>query len=162
MVHSEMESIPMTLRGYNKLQEELRFLKQTERPQIIEAIAAARALGDLSENAEYHSAKDRQGMVESRISDLEDKLSKATVIDVATIKSDSIKFGATVKIVDDDTEVESSFQIVGSDEADIKGGLLPITSPIAKVLIGKKAGDSVEVSTPGGAKNYTVLQVRYI
>ncbi len=157
-----VDSIPMTLRGYNKLQDELRFLKNTERPQITEAIAAARALGDLSENAEYHAAKDRQGMVESRISDLEDKLSKATVIDVSKISSDTVKFGATVEIVDDDSDVTSKFQIVGSDEADVKGGFLPITSPIAKPLIGKKEGDNIEVNTPGGTKNYTVLKISYI
>lgn len=152
----------MTLRGYNKLQDELRFLKNTERPQITEAIAAARALGDLSENAEYHAAKDRQGMIESRISILEDKLSKATVIDASKINADTVKFGATVEIVDDDTDVTSKFQIVGSDEADVKSGLLPITSPIAKMLIGKAEGDSIEVSTPGGTKNYTVLKISYI
>ncbi len=152
----------MTLRGFNKLQDELRFLKNTERPQIVEAIAAARALGDLSENAEYHAAKDRQGMVESRISDLEDKLSKATVIDVSKIDSDTVKFGATVEIVDDDSNVTSKFQIVGSDEADVKEGLLPITSPIAKNLIGKNKGDSVEVTTPGGTKNYTILNISYL
>ena len=109
----------MTLTGYNKLQAELRYLKNNERPKIVEAIASARALGDLSENAEYHAAKDRQGMVESRITDLEDKLSKATVIDSSQIVSDTVKFGATIELVDDDTDVISKFQIVGSDEADV-------------------------------------------
>ena len=157
-----MESVPMTLRGYNKLQEELRNLKNVERPQIVEAIASARALGDLSENAEYHAAKDRQGIVEARISDLEDKLSKAVVIDVSGIKSDCVKFGATVEIEDNDTEVVSKFQIVGSDEADIKNGLLPITSPLAKNLIGKKSDDVVEVVTPSGTKSYSIISVNYI
>ena len=157
-----MNNIPMTLRGYDKLQEELRVLKNIERPQIVEAIAAARALGDLSENAEYHAAKDKQGMIESRISDLEDKLSKATVIDVSKIVSDSIKFGATVELEDDDTSAVLKYQIVGSDEADVKNGLLPITSPIAKMLIGKKTGDCIEVLTPGGTKSYTIINLNYI
>ena len=152
----------MTLRGYNKLQDELRHLKNIERPQIVEAISAARALGDLSENAEYHAAKDRQGMIETRISDLENKLSKAAIIDVSKIKSDTIKFGATVEIIDEDTDITSKFQIVGSDEADVKNGLLPITSPIAKTLIGKKQGDAIEVNTPSGIKNYTILNINYI
>lgn len=152
----------MTLKGYNKLKEEIRYLKNVERPQIVEAIASARALGDLSENAEYHSAKERQGLVESRISDLEDKLSKAQVIDASNIKSDLIKFGATVEIVDNDSDMNSKFQIVGSDEADIKNGFLPITSPIARALIGKKVDDVVEVNTPNGLKSYTVLSVKYI
>ncbi len=152
----------MTLSGYNKLKEEVRYLKNIERPQIVEAIANARALGDLSENAEYHSAKERQGLVESRIAELEDKLSKAQVIDVSNIKSDLIKFGATVELADNDSDTNSKFQIVGSDEADIKNGLLPITSPIAKALIGKKIDDVVEVNTPSGLKSYTVLSVSYI
>ncbi len=152
----------MTLSGYNKLKEEVRYLKNIERPQIVEAISNARALGDLSENAEYHSAKERQGLVESRIADLEDKLSKAQVIDVSKIVSDLIKFGATVELADNDSDVNSKFQIVGSDEADIKNGLLPITSPIAKALIGKKTDDVVEVNTPNGVKSYTVISVRYI
>ncbi len=152
----------MTLTGYNKLQDELRHLKNVERPQIVEAIASARALGDLSENAEYHAAKDKQGMVESRISDLEDRLSKAMVVDVAKIVSDTIKFGATVEVADDVTDAISKFQIVGSDEADVKRGLLPITSPIAKTLIGKKEGDSIEVFTPNGTKNYTVTNISYV
>lgn len=152
----------MTLTGYNKLQDELRYLKNVERPQIVEAIASARALGDLSENAEYHAAKDKQGMVESRITDLEDKLSKATVIDASQIVSDTIKFGATIELVDDDTEVMSKFQIVGSDEADVKNGLIPITSPVAKTLIGKKVGDSIEVRAPNGVKNYTIIGISYV
>ena len=152
----------MTLSGYNKLKKEVRYLKNIERPQIVETIANARALGDLSENAEYHSAKERQGLVESRIAELEDKLSKAQVIDVSNIKSDLIKFGATVELADNDSDTNSKFQIVGSDEADIKNGLLPITSPIAKALIGKKIDDVVEVNTPSGLKSYTVLSVSYV
>lgn len=157
-----MDSFPMTLTGYNKLQAELRYLKNHERPKIVEAIASARALGDLSENAEYHAAKDRQGMVESRITDLEDKLSKATVIDASQIVSDTVKFGATIELVDDDTDITSKFQIVGSDEADVKNGFLPITSPLAKTLIGKKAGDSLEVRAPNGVKSYTIMSISYV
>lgn len=157
-----MDSLPMTLTGYNKLQAELRYLKNNERPRIVEAIASARALGDLSENAEYHAAKDRQGMVESRITDLEDKLSKATVIDASQIVSDTVKFGATIELVDDDTDITSKFQIVGSDEADVKNGLLPITSPLAKTLIGKKEGDSLEVRAPNGVKSYTIVSISYV
>ncbi len=154
-------SIPMTLNGYNKLQEELKNLRNVERPAIISAIASARALGDLSENAEYHSAKEKQSIIESRITALEKKLSQATIIDVSNIKSDVIKFGASVEIVDDDTDVISKFQIVGSDEADIKSGLLPITSPLARALIGKKVDDSIEVNTPSGIKSYTILSIEY-
>ena len=157
-----MDSIPMTLKGYQKLQDEVRYLKNVERPQVVASISSARALGDLSENAEYHAAKDRQGLIEARISDIEDKIGKALVIDVSKIKSDTIKFGATVEIIDDDSDVISKFQIVGSDEADIKSGFLPITSPIAKALIGKKKNDAIEVSTPGGIKNYTILDIKFI
>jgi transcription elongation factor GreA len=153
--------VPMTTAGYKKLQEELKQLKNVERPQVVEAIAFARALGDLSENAEYHAAKDRQGIVEARIVELEGKLSKAQVIDVSKIHSDTIKFGAIVEIVDDDTDIVSRYQIVGSDEADVKNGLLPITSPIAKKLIGKAKNDVVEVETPNGTKTYTVKKIQY-
>ena len=152
----------MTLKGYEKIQEEIRHLKNFERPQIIEAIAAARSLGDLSENAEYHAAKDRQGIVEARISDLEEKASRAEIIDVTKINSDNIKFGATVEIIDEDTESVLTFQIVGSDEADIKNGFFPITAPLAKALIGKTVNDQIEVNTPNGLKVYYVLKVRYI
>ncbi len=155
------KSIPMTLNGYNKLQEELKNLRNVERPAVINAISSARELGDLSENAEYHSAKEKQSIIESRISEIETKLSKATIIDVSNIDSDIIKFGASVEIVDDDTDVVSKFQIVGSDEADIKSGLLPITSPLARALIGKKVDDSIDVNTPSGIKSYTVLSVVY-
>ena len=151
----------MTLVGYKRLQDELRDLKNNERPAVVEAISFARELGDLSENAEYHSAKEKQAMIESRIKVLESKLSQAQVIDVSTIQSDSIKFGAYVEIMDEDTEVTQKFQIVGSDEADIKAGLLPITSPLARALIGKKEDDCVNVSTPSGLKSYTVLSISY-
>jgi transcription elongation factor GreA len=151
----------MTLKGFQKLQEELRKLK-AERPQIVEAISAARSLGDLSENAEYHSAKERQGIVEARIMDLEDKLSRATVIDISKINSDTIRFGATVEIVDQNTNVVSKFQIVGNSEADVKSGLLPITAPMAKALIGKTIDDIVEVNAPGGIKSYKIVGVKYI
>ena len=153
--------IPMTLSGYNKLQDELKVLRNVERPSVISAIAHARELGDLSENAEYHSAKEKQSIIESKISTIENKLSQAIIIDVSSIESDVIKFGASVEIVDDDTDVTSKFQIVGSDEADIKSGLLPITSPIARALIGKKVDDSVDVNTPSGTKSYTILSIEY-
>ncbi|MDR1391168.1 MAG: transcription elongation factor GreA [Holosporales bacterium] len=152
----------MTLKGYSKLQEELRHLKNVERQQIVDAIAAARELGDLSENAEYHSAKERQGIIEAKILDLTEKLNKAKIINVHEIISDTVKFGATVELMCDDVSPILKFQIVGSDEADIKSGLLPITSPIAKILIGKKKDDLVEVTTPGGAKSYTIVGVKYI
>jgi transcription elongation factor GreA len=157
-----METIPMTLKGFEKLQDELRRLKNVERPQIVEAIASARALGDLSENAEYHAAKDKQGLVEARIALLEDKLSKASVVDVSKIVADTIKFGATIDIEDHDSGAITKFQIVGSDEANIKTGFLPITSPIARALIGKREGDDIEVSTPSGTKGYTVIRLDYV
>ncbi len=154
-------NIPMTLRGYNKLQAELRNLKNNERPAVIEAIASARELGDLSENAEYHAAKEKQAVIESRIRILEDRLGRATVIDASTITADNVKFGATVKIMDEDTGDVSKFQIVGSDEADIKSGLMPITAPIAKALIGKKINDTIDVRVPAGTKSYTIVSICY-
>ncbi len=157
----ENNKIPMTLRGYNKLQAEFRNLKNNERPAVIEAIASARELGDLSENAEYHAAKEKQAVIESRIRVLEDRLSRATVIDTSTVNSDSVKFGATVQIMDDDTGDVSKFQIVGSDEADIKAGFVPITSPVAKALIGKKVDDAIDVHVPAGTKSYTIVSIRY-
>lgn len=151
----------MTLRGYRNLQDELRNLKNNERPAVIEAIASARELGDLSENAEYHSAKEKQSVIEARIRVLEDRLSRASVIDTSEIKSDCIKFGANVQIMDDDTGEISKFQIVGSDEADIKSGLMPITAPVAKALIGKKVDDTIDVRVPSGMKSYTILSLKY-
>lgn len=152
----------MTLSGFQRMQEEIRYLKNVERPQIVAAIAAAREFGDLSENAEYQAAKDRQGMIEARIVDLEDKISRAEVVDVKKMRTSDIRFGATVKLFDNDTEKVVNFQIVGSDEADIKNGLLSITSPLGRALIGKMEGDSVEVSTPGGLKSYEIQSIQYI
>lgn len=151
----------MTAAGFQRLEVELKHLKTTERPAIIRAIAEAREHGDLSENAEYHAAKERQSFVETRILELEDKLRRAEVIDISRLDGDQIKFGATVGLSDEDTEEELTYQIVGTDEADIKAGLLSITSPLARALIGKAKGDSVEVTTPGGSKSYEVLDVTY-
>ena len=155
-------NIPMTLLGFQKIQEEIRRLKNVERRQVVEAIASAREYGDLSENAEYHAAKDRQGMIEARLADLEDKLSRAEVVDTSKIKSDVVQFGATVCVVDEETGVKSTFQIVGSDEADVKLGLIPITSPIARALIGRKKDEVIEVNVPSGMKVYNILDIKYI
>jgi transcription elongation factor GreA len=156
-----MEKVPMTAEGFTRLETELRQLKAVERPEIIREIAAAREHGDLSENAEYHAAKERQGLIEKRVMELEDKVSRAQVIDVSQLSGKDIKFGATVKLADEDTDEESVYQIVGADEADIKTGLLSITSPLARALIGKTKGDSVEVMTPKGSKSYEILRVKY-
>jgi transcription elongation factor GreA len=156
-----MEKIPMTVAGYNRLQEELRHLKAVERPAVIKAIAEAREHGDLSENAEYHAARERQSFIEGRVLELEDRISRAEVIDVARLSGSAVKFGATVTVSDEDTDEESTFQIVGQDESDIKNGLLSITSPLARALIGKTVGDNVEVSTPGGSKSYEVVTVAH-
>jgi transcription elongation factor GreA len=151
----------MTLSGFQAVQEELRRLKFVERQNVVDAISAARALGDLSENAEYHAAKDRQGFIEARISELEDIVSKASVIDVSKIDASTVKFGATVVLMDVNTESTSTFQIVGSVEADIKGGLLPVTSPTARAVIGKEVGDVITVNAPGGMKSYRIAQISY-
>ncbi|WP_170290273.1 transcription elongation factor GreA [Rhodovulum strictum] len=156
-----MEKIPMTRAGHTALDEELKSLKTVERPAVIRAIAEAREHGDLSENAEYHAARERQSFVEGRIKELEALLSRAEVIDPSKL-SGAIKFGATVTLVDEDTEEERTYQIVGEAEADIEKGLLNINSPLARALIGKEEGDSVEVRTPGGERGYEVLAVRYI
>jgi transcription elongation factor GreA len=156
-----MEKAPMTLKGFTDLEAELKRLKTKERPDVIKAIAAAREHGDLSENAEYHAARERQAFIEGRVSDLEDLMSRAEVIDVSAIKGKVIKFGATVKVADEDTDDEATYQIVGEHEADIKSGRLSITSPLARAMIGKTVGDSVEVTTPGGTKSYEILTVRY-
>jgi transcription elongation factor GreA len=156
-----MEKIPMTINGCKRLQDELQFLKTVERPSVINAIAEARLHGDLSENAEYHAAKDRQGFIEGRIAELEEKLSRAEVIDVSKLSGSEITFGATVTVVDEDTSEEHTYQIVGGDESDIRKGLLSITSPLARALIGKKVSDTVEVSTPGGSKEYAVHRISY-
>lgn len=156
-----MDRVPMTLEGYKKLEEELHRLKAVERPRIIQAIAEARAHGDLSENAEYHAARERQSFVEGRIKELEAMLGRADVIDTSRL-SGPIKFGATVTLVDDDSEEERTYQIVGEAEADIEAGKLNIRSPLARALIGKDEGDSVEVRTPGGDKSYEIVSVRYV
>ena len=151
----------MTPRGFKSLDSELKKLKSVERPAIIKAIAEAREHGDLSENAEYHSAREKQSFIEGRIKELEASLSKAEVIDPTTL-SGSIKFGATILLLDDENEKKQTFQIVGSTEADIENGLLNIQSPLARALIGKEIGDSVEVKTPGGTRDYEILDVKYI
>lgn len=155
------EKVPMTAEGYAWMEREVKRLKSEERPRIIQAIAEARAHGDLSENAEYHAAKEQQSLNEARVADLEDKLSRAQVIDVSKLSGDSVKFGATVTIVDEDTDEELTYRIVGDDEADVKSGRIAINSPIARALIGKSVGDSVEVTTPRGGKAYEILQVEY-
>ena len=156
------KKIPMTQRGYDQLQEELRHLKQVERYAVIKAIADARVHGDLSENAEYHAAKERQGFIEGRIIELEDKVSRGEIIDVSKLSGNNIKFGASVTLVDEDTEETNTYQIVGGDEADIRQGLLSITSPLARALIGKTVDDTVEVTTPSGSKAYSVIDVKFI
>ena len=156
-----MDKVPMTIEGFQKLEAELQRLKAVERPRIIQAIAEARSHGDLSENAEYHAAKEQQGLNEARVADLEDKLSRADVIDVTKLSGDSVKFGATVKLVDEDTDEKVTYQIVGEYEASVKDGKVSITSPIARALIGKKKGDSVEVTTPKGARSYEILGVKF-
>jgi transcription elongation factor GreA len=156
-----MEKVPMTRAGATALESELKHLKSVERPAIIKAIAEAREHGDLSENAEYHSAREKQSFIEGRIKELEGIISLADVIDPSKL-SGSIKFGATVTVVDEDTDAEKTWQIVGEYEADIEKGLLNIKSPIARALIGKEEGDSVEVRTPGGEKSYEVLKISYV
>jgi transcription elongation factor GreA len=151
----------MTEAGFQRLAVELRHLKTVERPQIIRAISEARAHGDLSENAEYHAAKERQGWVESRVVELEDKLRRAEVIDLSKLGGDKIMFGATVILADEDNGEKVTYQIVGADESDIKAGLLSITAPLARALIGKTVGDSVEVTAPGGAKAYGIVTVYF-
>ncbi len=152
----------MTDEGYQSLDDELRRLKTVERPAVIAAISEAREHGDLSENAEYHAAKDRQGWIEGRIAEIEDKLSRAQVIDVSKLSGKQVKFGATVTVVDEDTEDQSRYQIVGEHEANIKLGRLSLTSPLARGMIGKEPGDVVEVITPGGVKSYEILKVDWV
>ena len=156
-----MQKVPVTLHGYEAMQEELKFLKSTERPNIIQAIAEARAHGDLSENAEYHAAREKQSFIEGRIAELEDKTSRAEVIDPTRIAGDTIKFGATVTIADCDTDEESVYQIVGEPEADLTKGQISVTSPIARAMIGKSEGDVFEVNSPGGSKDYEVVSIKY-
>ena len=158
-----MSKVPMTVRGHELLQEELQRLKRVDRPAVIQAISEARAHGDLKENAEYHAAKEQQGFIEGRIKDLEGKLSNLQVIDVTEIDArGKIIFGATVRLLDDATNKEITYKIVGQDEADIKTGLISCTSPIARALIGKTEGDEIEFSAPGGEKSYEVVEVKYV
>ncbi|CUA81669.1 MULTISPECIES: transcription elongation factor GreA [Gulbenkiania] len=158
-----MNKVPLTVRGAELLKEELQRLKSIERPKVIEAIAEARSHGDLSENAEYDAAKERQAFVEGRIAELEGKLSNAQIIDPSTLDADGrIVFGATVELMDLETEDEVTYQIVGDDEADIKFGKVSVNSPIARALIGKEAGDVAEVVAPGGIREYEVLDVKYL
>ena len=152
----------MTTGGHAALETELMRRQSQDRPAIIQAIAEARAHGDLSENAEYHAAKEQQSHNEGRVVELEDMLSRAEIIDVSKLSGDSVKFGATVEIADEDTDEEKTYQIVGDQEADVKEGKISISSPIARALIGKSAGDSVEVTAPGGAKSYEILSVKFI
>ncbi len=156
-----MEKVPMTESGYHALEAELKRLTSEERPRIIQAISDARSHGDLSENAEYHAAKEQQSLNEGRIAELEDKISRAEVIDVSKLSGNTVKFGATVTLVDEDTEQKKVYRIVGDMEADVKEGRISISSPIARALIGKAKGDSVEVTAPGGARSYEILKIAY-
>ena len=151
----------MTAGGFAALDEELKRLKTVERPAVIGAISEARSHGDLSENAEYHAAKDRQGWIEGRIAEIEDRMARAQIIDVSKLSGGQVKFGATVTVVDEDTEEESRYQIVGEHEADVKAGKVSVASPIARSLISKEVGDVVEVNTPGGVKAYEILKVEW-
>ena len=157
-----MSKVPMTAESYARLQEEMKRLKTVDRLEVIKQIAEAREHGDISENAEYHAARERQGFIEGRLSELEDKISRAEVIDPSTLSGKDIKFGATVTLADEDTDEKTTYQIVGEDEADIKQRRLSITSPLARALIGKKVGDSVEVPTPRGSKLYEITRVRFV
>ena len=154
-----MTKIPMTAEGFVRLEDELRHLKSVKRPAIIRAIAEAREHGDLSENAEYHAARERQSFIEGRVMELEDKISRAEIIDVSKLSGKQVKFGATVTVIDEDTEEKTVYQIVGEDEADIKAKRLAITAPLARALVGKSVGDTVEVTTPGGSKSYEITKV---
>jgi transcription elongation factor GreA len=156
-----MERVPMTVEGFRRMEAELQRLKADERPRIIAAISEARAHGDLSENAEYHSAKEAQGQNEARIADMEDKLQRAEVIDTTTLSGSSIKFGATVTLVDEDTDEKVKYQIVGDSEANVKDGKISISSPIARALIGKTKGETAEVTTPKGSRSYEVVKVEW-
>ena len=157
-----MEKIPMTFEGLNALQDELKRLKTVERPEVIRAIGAAREHGDLSENAEYHAARDRQSFIEGRLAELEDVISRADVIDPKGMSGTTVRFGATVKLADEDTDEKSTYQIVGTYESDIDSGKLSVTSPLARALIGKTKGDSAEVTTPNGARSYEIMDVRFV
>lgn len=157
-----MNKVPMTRHGYAQLQEELRWRTHEERPRIIQAIAEARAHGDLSENAEYHAAKEAQGHNEGRVAEVEGLISRAEVIDISALSGDIVKFGATVTLINEDTEEEKVYQIVGDQEADVKQGKISISSPIARALIGKTIGDSVEVQAPAGTRGYEIEAVKFV
>lgn len=157
-----METVPMTKNGFEALKEELAERQQTERPRIIEAIAEARAHGDLSENAEYHAAKEAQSLNEGRINELEDCIARAEVIDISKLSGHQIKFGATIDLIDEDTEAKKIYQIVGAHEADVKSGKISISSPIARAMIGKQVADSIEVKAPSGSRFYEIVKIRYI
>ncbi len=152
----------MTAEGYQALDAELKRLKTEERPSVIQAISEARAHGDLSENAEYHAAKERQAFIETRLAEIEDKIARAQIIDVSKLSGKQVKFGATVQLVDEDTGDKAKYKIVGEDESDVKAGKISITSPIARAMIGKEEGDVVEVMAPGGAKSYEIVKVKYL
>jgi transcription elongation factor GreA len=156
-----MHKVPMTKEGYKTLLEEVKRLKTVERPAIVKAIEDARSHGDLSENAEYHAARERQGFIEGRLAELEDKLARAEVIDISRLSGSVVRFGATVTVADEDTDEESTYRIVGEEEANISAGRLSVTSPLARALIGKQKGDTFELTTPGGSKGYEVVKVTY-
>ncbi|MEH6526200.1 MAG: transcription elongation factor GreA [Sneathiella sp.] len=156
-----MERIPMTAAGFTRLEAELKELKSHARPSVIQAISTAREHGDLSENAEYHAAKEQQSLIEGRIAELADKLGRSEIIDVTSISGNQVKFGATILLADEDTDEETRYQIVGEDESSIEQGRLSITAPLARALIGKEQGDSIEVTTPGGSKAYEIVEVIY-
>jgi transcription elongation factor GreA len=156
-----MERVPMTVEGFKVLETELQRLKSEERPRIIQAIAEARAHGDLSENAEYHAAKEAQGMNEARVAELEDKIGRAEIVDTSKLSGTTIKFGATVTLVDEDTDEKVKYKIVGDLEANVRDGKISISSPIARALIGKSKGDSAEVTTPKGPRSYEVLKIEW-
>jgi transcription elongation factor GreA len=157
-----MQKAPMTAEGFTQLEEELKRLKTEERPAIRQALEEARAHGDIAENAEYHAAKERQAFVESRVAELEDTISRAQVIEPSTLSGTTVKFGATVTLIDEDIDAEVKFQIVGENEGDIKKHRLSITSPLARALIGKEVGDEVEVATPGGHKVFELTKIKYV
>ena len=156
-----MDKLPITGKGFAALETELKERQQVERPRIIEAISEARAHGDLSENAEYHAAKESQSMNEGRIMELESMIARADIIDISKLTGDKIKYGATVKLVDEDTDEEKTYQIVGEPEADVKAGRVSVSSPVGHALIGKGVGDTVTVSTPGGGKSYEVVEIAF-
>ena len=156
-----MERIPMTAEGYERLETELKRLKTVERPDVIKSISAAREHGDLAENAEYHAARERQSFIEGRVRELEDKLSRAEIIDVSKLSGKEIKFGATVTLADEETDEKKTYQLVGADEADVNNGRLSITSPVARALIGRGIGELVHVETPSGGRSYEVIKINY-